>query len=200
MTTFFPKDRILAGYTYDQFLTTFENSISTANPTEDELADHEMLKLNLHRSKRVAKTAKISPELQSLIEHITEPQLWMVLTEDWCGDSAQTLPQIARIAEMNPLITLRILPRDENLDIMDRYLTNGGRAIPKLVAFSEDGVELFTWGPRPEEARKLVKKNISAETPKDEWQKELHLWYARNRGIEVDREFVEVLESEKASI
>ncbi|MCL6097112.1 MAG: thioredoxin family protein, partial [Bacteroidetes bacterium] len=94
----------------------------------------------------------------------------------------------------NPLIDLRILLRDQNLDIMDLYLTNGNsRSIPKLVVFDQDGNELVQWGPRPAEAQALVNKNKSEGKSKDEFIKELHLWYGRNRGKNLEEEFEKII-------
>ena len=111
----------------------------------------------------------------------------MVITEDWCGDSAQNLPYIASIAELNNNIDLRIVLRDENPDIMDHYLTNGiSRSIPILVAFNEAGEELFIWGPRPEEAQEVIDELKSSGAEKKDYMEKLHLWYARNRGKNIE--------------
>ena len=59
---------------------------------------------------------------------------WLVLTEAWCGDAAQSLPIINKMAEVSDNITLRLILRDENLDVMDQFLQNGrSRSIPKLI-------------------------------------------------------------------
>ncbi|MEL6822103.1 MAG: thioredoxin family protein, partial [Calditrichota bacterium] len=89
----FPKERILTGLTYEAFLDRFEKQVQGETPNEITPDRRELLKLNLHRSKRVTRTTKISEELKTLVESITSPQIWLVLTEDWCGDSAQILPQ-----------------------------------------------------------------------------------------------------------
>ena len=47
--------------------------------------------------------------LRDEIDKIEDNQLWMVITENWCGDSAQNLPYIARIASLNKKIELRII-------------------------------------------------------------------------------------------
>lgn len=111
----------------------------------------------------------------------------MVITESWCGDSAQNLPVISKIARLNSNIALRIILRDSNLDIMDNYLTNGvSRSIPILVAFDMDGNEIFRWGPRPKPAMQLVKKFRERGIVKEEYYKKLHLWCGRNKGRELD--------------
>lgn len=107
-------------------------------------------KYNAERAETVAKTFEVSDDLRSLLKAIRHEHTWMVITEDWCVDSAFLLPVIAAMAEQNPLIQLRIVPRDTYPDIMDQYLTNGARSIPKMVVFDEHGEELFQWGPRPQ--------------------------------------------------
>lgn len=161
--------------------------------TEEEKHLLEYTKLNIKRSERIAKTYQVSDELKAVLTSISKPQLWMVLTEPWCGDSAQNLPYIAKMAEINPLIELKIVLRDKNPDIMDLYLTNGTRSIPVLAAFDSEGNELFKWGPRPQEAVELVKNAKALGKSKDQFIEELHLWYGRNRGKAIESEFIALL-------
>ena len=147
-------------------------------------------KLNLQRMQRWDKTVQPDDELVALLKN-AQPQIWWMINEAWCGDAAQTLPAIAKVlvASGGP-VELRIIMRDENLAIMDNYLTNGGRSIPKLIATDLDGHELFNWGPRPAAAQKLMmdwKQNPSGKTF-DEIEKELHLWYAKDKGQSVQDE------------
>lgn len=79
---------------------------------------------------------------------------------------------------------------------MNQYLTNGTRSIPKLVAFNKDGEELFRWGPRPEAAVKLINQWKEEGLQKQEWMEKLHLWYSRNKGSELEKEFVELIKKE----
>ncbi|MCL4547259.1 MAG: thioredoxin family protein [Bacteroidetes bacterium] len=177
------------GLTYEEYL-----SLMQQHSEDPSIENFETIKLNQQRTSRINKTYDVSQTLKNIIAKITSHQLWMVITEDWCGDSAQNLPYIAKIAACNPLIDLRILLRDQNLDIMDLYLTNGNsRSIPKLVVFDQDGNELVQWGPRPAEAQTLVNKNKSEGKSKDEFIKELHLWYGRNRGKNLEEEFEKII-------
>jgi hypothetical protein len=118
-----------------------------------------------------------------------------VLTEDWCGDSAFSLPIMAVAARSTPMITLRILPRDQNLDLMDRYLTNGGRAIPKLITFGEDGSELFRWGPRPAEAAAYRERLRAEGTPGPALSQALITWYEEGGWTLVEEELSDLLSS-----
>ncbi|MCX6167755.1 MAG: thioredoxin family protein [Ignavibacteriales bacterium] len=166
-----------------------------SNLTVKEKEDLHMVKLNYQRVSRILRTYKMNEELLGLIKEISTPQIWMVISESWCGDSAQNLPYIAKIAESNPLINLRIILRDSNLDIMDLYLSdNMSRSIPKLVVFDEDGNELFQWGARPKEAQKLVTRLKNEGMEKEKFLEELHLWYGRDRGRTLESELKTLFE------
>lgn len=149
---------------------------------------------NQERSGRVEEAYDVPARLREAVEKIDAPQLWMVITEDWCSDSAYALPVIVEAAALNPLIELRILLRDDNLDVMDQYLTGASRSIPKLVAFSEDGEELFQWGPRPREAQDLRERLKSEGLSGSEISKTLIAWYDDGGWRQVDGELTLVLE------
>lgn len=114
-------------------------------------------KLNYLRMKRIYKTTVIDDVLTDRAQSIDKPVIWLVLVESWCGDVAQNLPVLARVAELSEHIDLRIILRDENPDIMNAFLTNGGRAIPKLVILDAHTLEeMGTWGPRPAPFQKMA--------------------------------------------
>lgn len=106
-------------------------------------------RLNLQRMKRLNKTTEVPYALKKLLQTKDNHWNWVIVTEPWCGDAAQCLPVLEKLAlAVGSIKTLYIL-RDEHLEIMDAYLTNGGRAIPKLICLNADGQEIFSWGPRP---------------------------------------------------
>lgn len=184
--------------TYDKFSEEFVKLVNSINP--EHLDDHkkekyDILKINLQRTQRLDKTFEPTEETKNIFSQITNPQQWIVITESWCGDSAQIVPVIAKLAQLNNKIDLKLLLRDSNLDYMDLYLTNGGRAIPKLIVYDENSEELFQWGPRPEAAQDLFSKLKSEGMQKPDINKELHLWYGRNRGKEVEKEIYELVKS-----
>lgn len=149
-------------------------------------------KLNLARTRRLEKTFKPLPQVQAAMAQAA-PQTWLVITEPWCGDSAQNLPVIQALAALAPAIELRLVLRDTHLPLMDRYLTNGARSIPKLVAFdAETGAELFQWGPRPVAAHDLVMserlKPAADQLSKDALAEHLHRWYNTNAGLDTQLE------------
>ncbi len=178
--------------TYKQYIDLtnkeIENTdVNSLNDAEKTLFEYK--KLNLQRSSRIEKHYSVNDELKSLIQNTKQIQTWVIITENWCGDSAQNLPYIKAFTEINPLINLKIILRDSNLDIMDRYLTNGTRSIPKLIAFDDNWNEIFNWGPRPQAAKELMEKFKKEGLSKTEKYEKLHLWYGRNRGKDIEREF-----------
>ena len=157
----------------------------------------EYTSLNNKRMKRLNNTVKLQPEFIELIEAIKKPQTWYLITETWCGDSAQNLPVIAKIAAAsNEKIDLRIILRDENPEWIDKYRTNGGKSIPKLVSFDQEGEELFSWGLRPLSAHPILLhwKENPLEVTKADFEKELHTWYAQDKSLSLQKEFVEIFE------
>jgi len=192
---FFADKRPHKGMNYREYIQSVINDVAsdpgTLSNEEKELLEYK--KLNLQRSSRIERTYVISEELKSLIENIKDKQLWMVITEGWCGDSAQILPYIVKMAELNPNVDLRILLRDSNPDTIDLYLTNGTRSIPKFVVFDLEGNELFAWGPRPKALQTLINGWKSEGIVKPELYEKIHLWYGRNKGKEIEAEFIQIL-------
>lgn len=178
---------ITNAYSYDEY-----KKLVIAHAEKGETSGKEQLperieatKLNAQRMKRIYKQIEISNEIQAVLENINKRWTWIVLAESWCGDGAQNIPIIAKIAECSPDIELKIILRDENPEIMDAYLTNGSSSIPKLVCINlETKEEIGTWGPRPVIIQNMVKqyRSENPNVPHDEFVKNLHLWYAKDKG------------------
>ncbi len=148
--------------------------------------------LNRQRMRKWDKTVVLDEGLLRKFRQVAKPMVWLVLTEAWCGDAAQNIPAIAKMAGVNPLVSLRLLLRDEHLDIMDNYLTGGSRAIPKLIALDEGTLEeLGTWGPRPAVVQAMVMhhKNHPDGSTKEEFYERIHAWYAHDKTQHVQQEF-----------
>lgn len=193
------SDKLSSAFSYSEFKEYSEeivDSLKSAELNEEEKSLFEYRKLNLARINRVEKTYEPSENIKNIISGI-EKQIWMVITEDWCGDSAQNLPAIAKIASLNDKISLKIVLRDKNLDLMDLYLTDGKRSIPKLIAFNEELNELFIWGPRPQKAQEYFDNLKNQGLVKDEIIKEIHTWYAKDKCQSLENEFVQLLSKEK---
>lgn len=147
--------------------------------------------LNDRRMKRLDKTIKISEETILEFQKVKEPQTWLVITEGWCGDAAQNLPVLNKIAATTDKIDLKIVLRDENLELMDLFLTNGGRSIPKLIALDKNNNVIDSWGPRPTVATKMVadyKEKHGSLDP--QFKEDLQVWYNKDKGQSVQEDFV----------
>ena len=107
----------------------------------------------------------------------------LVITEPWCGDSLAILPGILRLFD-EVGSEVRIVRRDEHPELIDQYLTNGGRAVPIAVVLDESFNERFHWGPRPQPAQRLFEENrdaIAAGTiTKADIHKQIRAFYAKD--------------------
>lgn len=140
--------------------------------------------LNDTRMKRLEKTLKIPLEIEEKVKRVSTKQTWLVITESWCGDAAQTMPAMQKLASLNENINLKVILRDTHPSLMDAFLTHGTRSIPKLIALDEDQKKVVgTWGPRPSVASKMVldyKTEHGKLTP--EFKKDLQVWYNKDKG------------------
>lgn len=180
------QEGISKATSYQEYRTLVELLVAQESNTGPEvteaLANYTML--NHKRMKRLDKTLKINPLLQETIKNYTGNVTWLVLTESWCGDAAQTMPMMQKLADLNDRIEFKVLLRDENLELMDEFLYNGGRSIPKLIAYDRDQNKIIgDWGPRPSGATLLVDTYKEAHgklTP--EFKQDLQIWYNKDKG------------------
>ncbi|MCR4032953.1 MULTISPECIES: thioredoxin family protein [Flavobacterium] len=171
---------------------------STGNEQSESLTNYS--KLNEARMNRLEKTIKIDETVAEKLQNLDNHYIWLVLSEGWCGDAAQILPILDKMAHVsNKKIDLRIVLRDENDDLMNQYLTNGGKAIPKVIIIcKEAGIVRADWGPRPKGASELMAKHKREVGPIDEKIKtDLQLWYLADKGISVQEELLEIMENIK---
>lgn len=137
--------------------------------------------------------AKVPDEVVARVAALGGRYHLLVLSEDWCGDAVNSVPYAARLAELAPNLDLRVLPRDQNLDLMDAHLTNGSRSIPVVLVYDDAFAELGWWGPRPSELQAWVLGPGQA-LDKEARYKEVRTWYARDRGRSTLAELVALLE------
>lgn len=156
----------------------------------------EYIPMNFQRTKRVGKTLQLLDEMKEAMKNIPHQINWLVISEHWCGDASQTMPLIHAIAEASSgKIELRIVYRDENPELMDAHLTNGGRAIPKLIQMNGNYEVTGEWGPRPKEAQALVKQLKSDPTTAPTYAEVLHKWYADDKTVSTQKELINLLKS-----
>jgi thiol-disulfide isomerase/thioredoxin len=153
--------------------------------------------LNETRMHRLDKTIKITEENATVLKNLSKSYLWLVLTESWCGDAAQILPVLNKMAlESNKKIELKLALRDENEELMNHFLTNESKAIPKLIILDKTtGNVVGNWGPRPQGAIDLIENYKEKFGVIDETAKtELQLWYLHDKGLSTQNGIIRLLQ------
>jgi hypothetical protein len=153
-------------------------------------------KLNNQRMNRLDKTLLLTDEFMKVAESISCDLIWLVLTERWGGDAAQILPVLNKVAVTSSNIEMKLLLRDNNLELMDNFLTNGGRSIPKLIILDKDTLQLKgSWGPRPKPAQDMfeVYKTQKDKIAYKDFQAELQKWYLKDKALTIQEELLEFL-------
>ena len=151
-------------------------------------------KLNRQRMQRLDKTVEITGELSKIAKSVQRRMFWLIITEGWCGDAAQNIPVIEKIAAVSSNIETRYILRDEHPELMDRFLTGGARSIPKLIALDAETLEVLgTWGARPRIAQELFQSLKDSGMPKPEIMEQLQRWYNSDRNASIQEEFAELL-------
>ncbi|WP_282041478.1 thioredoxin family protein [Winogradskyella flava] len=171
-----------------------EEHSTTGFDKSEAMANYTML--NDRRMRRWDKTVKVSDESKTKVENFDKKVTWLVITESWCGDAAHIMPVINKVAEIIGHIDYRIVLRDENDNLMNQFLTNGGKAIPKLIMIDTDTNDVLdTFGPRPSVATEIV-KTYKAEhgmlTP--EFKEDLQRWYNKDKGQSTIKDLVNLLD------
>ncbi|MDZ4667103.1 MAG: thioredoxin family protein [bacterium] len=157
----------------------------------------EFTKLNIQRMNRLDKTIQLNPEQIAKLNQHKKTYNWLLIGDAWCGDCAQIVPIVNKVAEcMEGAVDFKLISRDSYPQLIEKHLSNGAKAIPKLLMMHKDTNEvLLTWGPRPKPAQDIMlhwKENMDTITWED-FEKSLHLWYARDKGAYIINELVELL-------
>jgi len=153
-------------------------------------------KLNRQRMHRLEKTVVLNESLREKVQNNKRKMIWLILTEGWCGDAAQNIPSIEKIAAASAgSVVTRYVLRDENLELMDAYLTHNARSIPKLIALDAETLEeLGTWGPRPLAAMDLFLESRARGQEKPLIMENLQRWYIADKNQAIQTEFEKLFE------
>ena len=189
-------------YTYEAYRNLMADLVARGETTGPNQSEDfaRYTKMNHVRMERLEKTTELSEALLERVQQIDENYTFVVLTEAWCGDAAQNIPIFQKIVEANPHFKIRLVLRDENLELMDQHLTNGGRAIPKILVIRDQTEEVLTdWGPRPATAQQMVMeyKAIPEDRRKPymEFVVEVQKWYNHDKTLETQQELVHLLDA-----
>lgn len=152
-------------------------------------------KLNRQRMKRLDKKVELNESLKDKAQSLNRKMIWLIITEGWCGDAAQNIPAIEKIASASPNIETRYVLRDENLELIDKYLTYNARSIPKLIVLDAETLhELGTWGPRPQAAMDYFFEMKHQGLEKPQMMENLQRWYNSDKEESLQAEFETLLD------
>ncbi len=190
------KNYIEKSMTYAEYVKLIDDLLlegKTTGPNQSE-AMFNYGKLNRQRIHRLEKTVKMNESVIEKARNIQRKMIWLIITEGWCGDAAQNIPTIEKIAAENENIETRYVLRDENLELTDAYLTNNARSIPKLIALDAETLkEIGTWGPRPQIAMDYFYEMRNQDLEKPEMMEKLQRWYLTDKEQSIQSEFEKLL-------
>ena len=191
------EQSLTRSYSYQEYRnvvsTLLQEGKSTGNEQSEDLTHYS--ELNEVRMNRLDKTMVVPEENIKRLQEIDSEMIWLVISEGWCGDAAQILPIINKMAEQSEKIDLKIVFRDENEELMNLFLTNGTKSIPKLIVLDKNSLEVLgDFGPRPTEAKQLILDYKATHGVVDETAKtELQKWYLHDKGLSTQGEILELV-------
>lgn len=188
---------LINSHSYSKYRSIVSEALADGKVTGNEQSSDliHYTELNEARMNRLDKKMVITEENIQKLLLLKKHYVWLVLSEGWCGDAAQLLPIMNKLDSISQHIELKIAFRDENESLMHLFLTDGKRAIPKLIVLDKDSSEVIgSWGPRPKGAADLIQSykrqygfiDTTAKT-------ELQLWYLHDKGISTQNEIIELM-------
>ncbi|MEL6253702.1 MAG: thioredoxin family protein [Bacteroidota bacterium] len=193
------REKVNQSMSYEEYRTLMGNLVAegkTTGPNQSEsMANY--TKMNEHRMKRLDKTFKISKELETIVAAYEKEYIWLVISEAWCGDAAQTVPILQKVAEASDKIELRVVLRDEHPELMEKFLTDGAKSIPKLIIIDKESMQVeLDWGPRPAPAQEMLMEfKANPDLSYSEFSLSLQKWYNQDKGETTQSELIQTLKS-----
>lgn len=163
-------------------------------PPYDDSNFHHYTIMNETRMNRWLKVNPITNETASIVAAIEKPQTWVVITEPWCGDAAHIVPILYLMSTLNDKITFRLQLRDSDSEI-EKYLTNGKKAIPILIVRDEAGNDLFSWGPRPADGQEVYDTLAAQKADVEEIKSAIQVFYNNNKSLSTQQEVADRLKA-----
>ena len=193
------EESLSKSYSYSEYRnivsTLLHDGKATGNEQSEALVHY--TELNETRMKRLEKTIAIAIENVQKLQQLQNDYIWLVLSEGWCGDAAQILPIIHKMADSTARIDLKIVFRDANEELMNLFLTNGTKSIPKLLILDKNTLKVLgDFGPRPKGAKQLMLEYKAEHGMIDETAKSnLQLWYFHDKGASIQQEIMDLMQT-----
>ncbi|MFV0140323.1 thioredoxin family protein [Empedobacter falsenii] len=194
------EEYINKGLTYEDYITRVEDELENEIENDDPKEYVQYYALGLQRMNRVYKTFKLNPAQETRIKSTANNFKLLIITEGWCGDASQILPVVERFAnDLN--VSTHYIFRDENMDLMEKYKTNGAASIPIIIGVNEDNEEAFRFGPRPKAGMEMLArfKNNPDKYSADEFHEDLQHFYNKNKGEDIVNEILDLIDENIAN-
>lgn len=191
------QDSLTKAYNYTDYRkhvsALLAEGMSTGHTQSEALTHYSSL--NDTRMNRLDKTLVVPDAIAENLKSLENSYLFLVISEGWCGDAAQIVPVLNKMALATDKIDLKLVLRDDNTELMDAYLTNGARSIPKVVIVNPDTLEpIASWGPRPAEGAAIIIENKAKfGVVTDEAKTDLQKWYTKDKGVSTMTEILALL-------
>lgn len=196
----FTKEIIKSLLSVEEYNTYFEK-VSTKEIVEkpyDEEFYFLYTEANFKRRESIKNKVELNKKLYNELNEELENWTWILITEPWCGDASFIQPVLEAICLAGG-IDIKIALRDKNEELMNAYLTNGGKSIPKLVVLDQNYREVFNWGPRPAELQIQIQKLLNGGGSTDEKLKLAHQWYRKYGNEAIQQELLDLIKKNKQS-
>jgi hypothetical protein len=184
-------------FSYAEYRKLASDLVAQEKPTGHDLSEAlaHYAELNETRMNRLEKTITLTDAVIQTLQNSSKNAIWLVLAESWCGDAAQILPVLNKMSEASNGIQLNIVLRDDHDALMQLFLTNGAKSIPKLIILDAQTLNVVAdWGPRPLGAKQLIEEYKATHGVVDETGKiELQKWYLHDKGISIQQEISEIM-------
>lgn len=191
------QNAIQNSFSYAEYRKLASDLVAQGKPTGHDLSEAlaHYAELNETRMNRLEKTITLTDAVIQTLQNSSKNVIWLVLAESWCGDAAQILPVLNKMSEASNSIQLNIVLRDDHDALMQLFLTNGAKSIPKLIILDAQTLNVVAdWGPRPLGAKQLIEEYKASHGVVDETGKiELQKWYLHDKGISIQQEISEIM-------
>lgn len=191
------QNAIQNSFSYAEYRKLASDLVAQGKPTGHDLSEAlaHYAELNETRMNRLEKTITLTDAVIQTLQNSSKNAIWLVLAESWCGDAAQILPVLNKMSEASNSIQLNIVLRDDHDALMQLFLTNGAKSIPKLIILDAQTLNVLAdWGPRPLGAKQLIEEYKATHGVVDETGKiELQKWYLHDKGISIQQEILEIM-------
>lgn len=183
------------GFTYEDYIIRVEDDLENEIENEDPKDYVQYYALGLQRMNRIFKTFKLKPVQETRIKSTANNLKLLIITEGWCGDASQILPVVEKLANALQISTHYVL-RDENMELMEKYKTNGAASIPIIIGVNDENEEIFRFGPRPKEGMEMLArfKNKPDIYSSEDFHEDLQRYYNENKGEDIVNEILDLID------